>query len=59
MPYEDRAGAYWALVGGDVELRWTDYEPADIAATGWLGEWPTATPDDATALFERMSLERY
>jgi putative phosphoesterase len=59
MPYEERPGAYWALVGDDVELRRTQYEPADIAATGWPGEWPSATPDDATALFERMSLERY
>jgi putative phosphoesterase len=59
MPYEERPGAYWALLGDDVELRRTEYEPADIAATGWPGEWPTATPDDATALFERMSLERY
>jgi putative phosphoesterase len=59
MPYEQRPGAYWALVGDDVELRRTEYEPADIAASGWPGEWPAATPDDATALFERMSLERY
>jgi putative phosphoesterase len=59
MPYEERPGAYRALVGDDVELRRTQYEPADIAATGWQGEWPSATPDDATALFERMSLERY
>jgi len=59
MPYEERPGAYWAIVGDDVELRRTEYEPADIAATGWPGEWPAATPDDATALFERMSLERY
>jgi putative phosphoesterase len=59
MPYEERPGAYWALVGDDVELRRTEYAPADIAATGWPGEWPSATPDDATALFERMSLERY
>ena len=25
MPYEERAGAYWALLGPDVELRRTDY----------------------------------
>jgi putative phosphoesterase len=59
MPYEERPGAYWALVGDDVELRRTEYEPADIAATGWPEEWPAATPDEATELFERMSLERY
>jgi len=27
MPYEDRPGAYWALLGPDVELRRTDYPP--------------------------------
>ena len=26
MPYEDRIGAYWALLGPDVHLRRTDYD---------------------------------
>jgi putative phosphoesterase len=26
MPYEERSGAYWALLGPDVELRRTDYD---------------------------------
>ena len=26
MPYEDRIGAYWALLGPDVQLRRTDYD---------------------------------
>ena len=26
MPYEDRGGAYWALLGPDVDLRRTDYD---------------------------------
>jgi diadenosine tetraphosphatase ApaH/serine/threonine PP2A family protein phosphatase len=26
MPYEGRRGAFWALLGPDVELRWTDYD---------------------------------
>ena len=26
MPYEDRIGAYWALLGPDVDLRRTDYD---------------------------------
>jgi putative phosphoesterase len=58
MPYEERPGAYWALLGPDIELRRTPYEPGDVAATGWPEEWPSLKPDDATALFERMSLER-
>ena len=32
MPYEGRTGAFWALLGPDVELRRTDYDVA--AATG-------------------------
>ena len=59
MPYETEPGAYWALVGDDVELRHTAYGPADIGAAGWPEEWPAATADEATAFFERMSLERY
>ena len=58
MPYEDRPGAYWALVGAEVELRRTEYEPADIAATGWPEEWPEASPEEATEFFERASRER-
>ena len=58
MPYEREQGAYWTLLdGGDVELRRTEYTPGDVSA--WPGEWPRATPDEATELFERMSLERY
>jgi putative phosphoesterase len=26
MPYEDRVGAYWALLGPDIDLRRTDYD---------------------------------
>jgi putative phosphoesterase len=58
MPYEEEPGAYWALLGPDVELRRTAYEPGDIAAAGWPGEWPSATADEATEFFERMSRER-
>jgi putative phosphoesterase len=58
MPYEEAPGAYWALLDGTgVELRRTEYTPGDLSA--WPEEWPSATPDEATALFERMSLERY
>jgi predicted phosphodiesterase len=58
MPYEAQSGAYWALLGPDVELRRTSYEPGDIAGAGWPAEWPTATPEEATEFFERLSRER-
>ena len=58
MPYEREPGAYWALLGPDVELRHTPYAPADIAACGWPDEWPAATPEEATEFFERASRER-
>jgi predicted phosphodiesterase len=56
MPYEDEPGAYWTLLGPDVELRRTDYEPGDLQTTGWPEEWPTATPEAATEFFEELSL---
>jgi putative phosphoesterase len=59
MPYEDEPGAYWALLGSDVELRRTSYEPGDVAGSGWPEEWPEASPDEVTEFFERMSLEKY
>ncbi len=55
MPYEDQPGAYWTLLGPDVEFRRTDYEPGDIKATSWPGEWPTASPEAATEFFEGLS----
>ena len=58
MPYEHEPGAYWALLGPDVELCRTPYAPADIAASGWPDEWPAATPEEATEFFERASRER-
>jgi putative phosphoesterase len=58
MPYEEAPGAYWALLGPDVDLRHTTYEAGDLAATGWPGEWPSAGPEEATQYFEQMSRER-
>ena len=62
-PYEGRPGAYWALLGPDVDLRRTEYDVdaavAAIRATGypgaddhvgWLVEPPD--PDDTSAFFE-------
>jgi putative phosphoesterase len=62
MPYEDAPGAYWLRLGPSVEHRRTDYDVEDtaqrIAAVGWPGEWPVATPEDATEFFEKISRER-
>jgi hypothetical protein len=65
MLYEGRRGAFWALLGPDVELCRTEYDvEAAAAATrltssptaeqeaGWLLEPPD--PVEATELFERQ-----
>jgi putative phosphoesterase len=54
MPYEHEPGAYWALLDGtDVELRHTRCQAPNMSE--WPGEWPEATPEEATEHFERMS----
>jgi putative phosphoesterase len=54
MPYEHEPGAYWALLdGSEVELRHTRCQAPDMS--DWPGEWPQATPEEATEHFERMS----
>lgn len=58
MPYEHEPGAYWAMLGSDVELRRTVYEPGDLESSGWPEEWPSSTPEEATEYFERFSRER-
>ena len=67
MPYEAQPGAYWALLGPDVELRRTDYDleaaAAAIRATGFpeadelAVENVLAVPsaEEATAEFERLA----
>ena len=42
MPYEDRPGAYWAIVGDTVELRRTDYDFAAAAEAIRSSGWPIA-----------------
>jgi predicted phosphodiesterase len=41
MPFEGRAGAFWALLGPDVELRRTEYDiraaEAELREGGWSG----------------------
>ena len=67
MPYERQPGAYWALLGPDVELRRTDYDleaaAAAIRATGFPGAEELAaenvltvpTAEEATDQFEAMA----
>jgi 16S rRNA processing protein RimM len=50
-PYEDSDGAYWALIGPDVEHRRTTYE-RDLG--DYIEEWPTLSRAEATELFERL-----
>jgi predicted phosphodiesterase len=52
MAYEDEPGAYWALLGPDVELRHTRFEPAPLAETGYPRPWPTIRRTEATRLLE-------
>jgi predicted phosphodiesterase len=63
MPYESRRGAFWALLGPDVELRRTEYDvdaaAALVRASGAQGADDHARrlldppdPDEATSFFE-------
>jgi predicted phosphodiesterase len=70
MPYEGKRGAFWALLGPDVELRRTDYDVDAAAeamrASGYpdpdedllpsLLEPPSA--DEVAAFFEQSALEQ-
>jgi putative phosphoesterase len=44
MPYEGRPGAYWALLGPDVELRRTEYDVATAAARLRESGFPDVEP---------------
>ena len=50
MPYEDGPGAYWALLGPEVELRRTEY---DVAKLGGY-EYPQASRQEAAEYFESL-----
>lgn len=62
LPYEGRAAAFWALLGGDVELRSTDYDVADFVRRARAVHYPDeylreslvapASRADAAAFFE-------
>jgi predicted phosphodiesterase len=68
MAYEGRRGAYWALLGPDVELRRTEYDveaalsrmhetgvPISDEHAGWLLDPPD--PEETSAYFERLRQE--
>ena len=69
MPYEDEPGAYWALLGPDIELRRTEYDLERAAAAIRATDFPDADEfadehvlhpagaEEATEHFERMALE--
>jgi len=50
MPYEDAPGAYWALLGPDVQFQHTEFEPVEFADF----EFPQATRAEATEYFESL-----
>jgi hypothetical protein len=69
MPYAARPGAYWALLGPDVDLRLTDYDwEAAAAAIGATGHEPWVdvadhlvrphTEEEAIDVFERAAGRR-
>jgi predicted phosphodiesterase len=66
-PYEGRPGAYWAMLGADVELLRTDYDVEAAAAAVRASGQPNAdeaaetllrptTPDEATVWWEASRL---
>jgi predicted phosphodiesterase len=69
-PYADRPGAYWALLGPEVEFRRTEYDFAAAAdavrrtAIPQRDQWATdvirpPTAEEATTLFEKMAGRAY
>jgi predicted phosphodiesterase len=70
MPFEGRTGAFWALLGPDVELRRTDYDVEQAAREILASGYPDAeefarkdllspaSPVEMSELFERMAEER-
>jgi putative phosphoesterase len=54
LPYEDRPGAYWALLGPDVELRRTEYS-LDLAADRYRASGDPMTEEVVEMLFSPPS----
>ena len=61
MAYEDEPGAYWAIIGPDVELRRTAYDVdatrALIVELGYPTEWGEATAAEASEYFESIAYD--
>jgi hypothetical protein len=67
MPFEGRAGAYWALLGPDVQLRRTELDVEALAAAVQATGYPFADdllrdsytepidPDEVERIFEARS----
>jgi len=53
MAYEDEPGAYWVLLGPDVEHRRTPFAP-DVG--DWPEPWPSLAREEATQLFESRAV---
>jgi predicted phosphodiesterase len=71
LPYEGRAAAFWALLGPQVELRWTDYEvdqareifraagmPDYVELEMRLSLFDPADPDEVAEYFEGRAGDR-
>ncbi len=53
MAYEAAPGAYWALLGPDIQHRRTAFEPR---ANDYPGEWPSSSRDEAITYFETLAV---
>jgi hypothetical protein len=53
MAYEEEPGAYWTLLGREIEPRRSGF----VLDTGdYPAEWPSALPDEAIAFFEALAV---
>jgi putative phosphoesterase len=61
MAFEDEPGAYWAIIGPDVELRRTAYDVeamrASLVELGYPTEWGEATAAEASEYFESIAYD--
>jgi predicted phosphodiesterase len=53
MAYEDAPGAYWAMLGPDVEHRRSTFEPRE---SDYPDEWPSASREEAVSHFETLAV---
>lgn len=61
MAFEDEPGAYWAILGPDVELQRSTYDVeamrASVAELGYPTEWGEATAAEASEYFESIAYD--